>query len=43
MSFKTIKTTENVHTLLKLLCAHTGEKQYQVLERLLKLELKQHE
>ena len=37
--FQTIKTTENALKMLRLIAAHTGEKQYEVLERLLKIEL----
>lgn len=39
MKQKTIKTTEKAHKLIKLVCAHTGETQYQLLERLLQAEL----
>jgi hypothetical protein len=36
----TIKTTEKAQRLLRLIAASTGEKQYEVLERLLDAELK---
>jgi hypothetical protein len=35
----TIKTTKKALQLLRLLAAHTGEKQYAILERLLQHEL----
>jgi hypothetical protein len=35
----TIKTTPKAKQLLRLIAAHTGEKQYQALERLLSREL----
>lgn len=35
----TIKTTPKVKRLLRLAAAYTDEKQYQVLERLLELEV----
>lgn len=35
----TIKTTKKALQLLRLLAAHTGEKQYAILERLLQQEL----
>jgi hypothetical protein len=43
----TIKTTRTAQKFLRLIAAHTGEKQYQVLERLLskewaKLQAKSH-
>ena len=37
--FITIKTTKEVLKLIRLVAATTGEKQYEVLERLLKKEL----
>lgn len=36
----TIKTTKKALQLLRLIAAHTGEKQYVILERLLQQELK---
>jgi hypothetical protein len=36
----TIKTTKKALQLLRLIAAHTGEKQYVILERLLQHELK---
>jgi len=38
--FITIKTTKNVLSLLRMACALTGEKQYELLERMLNSELK---
>jgi hypothetical protein len=35
----TIKTTKKALQLLRLIAAHTGEKQYAILERLLQNEL----
>lgn len=35
----TIKTSPEALKLLRLIAAHTGERQYQILERLLKIEL----
>jgi excinuclease UvrABC nuclease subunit len=37
----TMKTTPEAQRLLRLIAAHTGEKQYAVLERLLRQELRQ--
>lgn len=37
--FITIKTTPQVLKALRLIAAYTGEKQYQVLERLLGVEI----
>jgi len=36
----TVKTTKSVLKLIRLVSANTGEKQYEMLERLLKNELK---
>ena len=36
----TIKTTKKALQLLRLIAAHTGEKQYTILERLLQQELR---
>lgn len=40
MKFITIKTTFIALKSLRIICANTGEKQYEVLERLLTHEIK---